>query len=65
MLGPAGDEAGAGLAEDGEVEVEAGVVQLQVEEVLPVDAAADGVGGLAIGEPLGVPEDRGQRQPPG
>jgi hypothetical protein len=63
LLGPAGDEAGAELAEDREVE--AGVVQLQAQEVLPVDAGADGVGGLAIGEPLGVLEGRDQRQSPG
>ena len=62
-FGTAGDEAGAELAEDGEVE--AGVGQLQAEGVLPVDAAADGVGGLAIGEPLGELQDRDQGQPPG
>ena len=46
-LRTAGDEAGAELAQHGEVE--AGIGQLQAEGILPVDASADGVGGLAIG----------------
>ena len=60
-LGPAGGEAGAELGEGGEVEP--GVVELEPKGILPVDAAADGVGGLAIGEPLDVLEDGGQSQP--
>ena len=60
---PPAMQAGAELAEHGEVE--AGVGQLQAEGVLPVDAAADGVGGLAIGEPLGELQDGDQGQPPG
>ena len=62
-FGPAGGEAGAELGEDGEVE--AGVVELQAEGVLPVDAAADGVGGLAIGEVLGELHDGDQGELPG
>jgi len=55
------DQAGAELAEHGVVE--AGIGQFQGEGVFPVDAAADGVGGLAIGEALDVLEDGGQGQP--
>jgi hypothetical protein len=49
--GPAGGEAAAELGEGGEVEP--GVVELEPEGIFAVDAAADGVGGLAIGEVLG------------
>ena len=62
-FGPAGDQAAAELAEHGVVE--AGIGQLQAEGVLPVDAAADGVGGLAIGEVLGELQDGDQGEPPG
>ena len=63
LFGLARDQAGAELAQDGVIE--AGVGQFQAEGVLPVDAAADGVGGLAIGQALDVLEDRGQREPGG
>ena len=36
------------LGEDGEVEP--GIFQLKAERVLPIEACADGVGGLAVGE---------------
>ena len=62
-FGPAGGEAAAELGEDGEVE--SGVVELEAEGVLPVDAAADGVGGLSIGEVLGELHDGDQGEPPG
>jgi hypothetical protein len=63
LFGLALDQAGAELAQDGVIE--AGIGQFQAKRVLPIDAAADGVGGLAIGEALDVLEDRGQRQPCG
>ena len=50
-LGDAHDQASAELAVNREVE--AGIGQLQPGDVLPVDAATDHVGGLAIGEALG------------
>ena len=62
-MGPAGGEAAAELGEGGEVE--SGVVELEAEGVLPVDAAADGVGGLAIGEVLGELHDGDQGELPG
>src|SRR5512135_621530 len=61
-FGPAGGEATAELGEDGEVE--AGVVELEPEGVLPVDATADGVGGPAIGEILGELHHRDQGELP-
>lgn len=54
-FGSTGDQTGAELAEYGEVE--AGIGQFQTENILPVDAAADGVGGLAVGESLGELQD--------
>ena len=63
LFGLAVDQAGAELAEHGVIE--AGIGQFQAQGVLPVDAAADGVGGLAIGEALDVLEDGGQGQPGG
>jgi hypothetical protein len=63
LFGLAVDQAGPELAHDGVIE--SGIGQFQAEGVLPVDAAPDGVGGLAIGEALDVLEDRGQRQPGG
>jgi hypothetical protein len=50
-LGDTYDQAGAELAENREVET--GVGRLEPAAVLPVDAATDYVGGLAIGEALG------------
>ncbi|GAA0256336.1 hypothetical protein GCM10008965_26110 [Methylorubrum aminovorans] len=47
---PMGEKAGAELAQDSVVE--AGIGELQAQEVLPVDPRADCVGGLAIGESL-------------
>ena len=63
LFGLAVDQAGAELAEHGVVE--AGIGQFQAQGVLPVDAAADGVGGLAVGEALDVLEDGDQGQPCG
>jgi hypothetical protein len=45
-----GDEAGAELGEDRGIE--ARIVQLQAEQILPVDAAADGIRRLPVGEAL-------------
>jgi hypothetical protein len=44
--------------------VKAGVSELQAEDVLPIQAAADGIGGLAIGEVFQKLQDDHQRQPP-
>ena len=63
LFGLAVDQAGAELAEHGVIE--AGIGQFQAQGVLPVDAAADGVGGLAIGEALDVLEHGGQGEPCG
>ena len=63
LFGLAVDQAGAEFAEHGVIE--AGVGQFQAEGVLPVDAAADGIGGLAIGEALDVLEHGGQGEPGG
>jgi hypothetical protein len=63
LFGLAVDQVGAEFAQHGVVE--AGVVQLQAEGVLPVDATMDGVGGLAIRQALDVLEDGGQGQPGG
>ncbi len=63
QFGLAVDQAGAELAEHGVVE--AGIGQFQGEGVLPVDAAADGIGGLAVGEALDVLEDGGHGEPCG
>src|SRR4051794_1034031 len=49
------------LAQDREVKSRVG--QLQAQGVLPVDAAADGVGGLAVGEALDVLEDGSDGEP--
>jgi hypothetical protein len=59
-LGPAGDEPGAELAQHRRIE--ALVFEGQAERVFPVDAAADGIGRLAVGQPLDELEDRHQRQ---
>src|SRR4051812_11681269 len=63
LFGLTVDQATAELAEHGVVE--AGIGQLQGEGVLPVDATADGVGGLAVGEALDVLEDGGGGEPCG
>ena len=55
-----GDEPGAELAQDGMVEARIG--QFQSQDIFPINAAADGIRGLAIGEAFGKLEDRGQRQ---
>ena len=61
-LGGAGDQACSELAEDGKVEPR--VLQLQSEGVFPIDAAAHGRGGLAVGQALGELQHGDQRQPP-
>ena len=44
--------------------MKAGIRQRQPEEILPVDAGPDGVGGLAIGQRLAKLHDGHERQPP-
>ena len=63
LFGLAVDQAGAEFAQHGVIE--AGIGQFQPQGVLPVDAATDGVGGLAIGEALDVLEHGDQGQPCG
>ena len=46
-------------------EVNAGVRQLKAEGILPIQAAADGIGGLAVGASLDVWHDHHQRETPG
>lgn len=58
-----GKEASAELGKDGAVEP--GVGQVEGEGVLPVDAAADGIGGLAVGEVFDELEDGDEGQTPG
>jgi hypothetical protein len=55
------EQSGAELAEDRVVK--AGVGQLQAQGVLPVDPAADRVGGLPVGQSLDELQHRGQGQP--
>ncbi|GGL60238.1 hypothetical protein GCM10014719_71680 [Planomonospora parontospora subsp. antibiotica] len=57
------DQAGAKAAEHREVEPRIG--QLQAQRVLPLDPAPHRVGGLPIGQVLGVLQHRYQRQLPG
>jgi hypothetical protein len=63
LLGVASEQAGAELAQDGEIE--AGVGQLQTERILPVDSRPHGFGRLAVGEVLEELHHGDQRQPPG
>jgi len=56
-------EAAAELAEDRGVE--ARVVDVQPQHVLPVEPRAHRVGGLPVREPLRELQDRRQREPPG
>ena len=58
----AGQQAGTELAQHGVVE--AGVGQLQPQQVLPVDTPAHRVSGLTVGEVLHMLQHRHQRQLP-
>src|SRR5262249_30383334 len=55
-----GDEPGTELAEDGMME--AGIRQVEPQDIFPINAAADRIRGLAIGEAFGKLEDRDQCQ---
>src|SRR5687767_7138877 len=55
-------QAGAEIAQ--ERDVEAGIGELEAEGVLPVEAGADGIGGLAVRFALGELQDGDERQPP-
>src|SRR5262249_2997318 len=54
------DKPGAELAQDSMVE--AWVSEVQPQDILPINTAADSICSLAIGEPFGKLEDGGQRQ---
>ena len=54
------DQPGAKLAQDGMVE--AGIGQFQAQDIFPINAAADRIRRLAIGETFSKLEKRGQRQ---
>jgi hypothetical protein len=58
LFGLASDQTGAELTQDGRIE--AGIGQFQSQGVLPVDARADGLDGLAVRQALDVLEDGGQ-----
>jgi hypothetical protein len=63
LFGASSEQAAAEVAQD--AEVEAGVAQLQVEQILPVDARPHRLGGLAVTQPLAELQERHQGQPPG
>jgi hypothetical protein len=63
LLGGPADQTCAELTEYGEAE--AGVRQFQAEGVFPVDAGADGIGRLPVGQVLEELKDSDQREPPG
>ncbi len=63
LFGTAGKESAAELTQDRVVE--AGIGQLQPQEILPVDAAAHGVRRLAVREVFRVLEQCDQRKAPG
>ncbi len=63
QLGRAGHQAGAKLAEHAVIEARVG--QLQPQQILPVEATAHGVGGLAVREMLGKLQQDDSGQPPG
>ncbi len=62
LLKPARDQAGAELAQNGEVEP--GVGQIQAQRILPVDPPPDRVGRLPVAQPLGELQHRDQGQAP-
>src|SRR5215470_8243484 len=45
--------------------IKAWISQLQTQGIFPIDAAAHGVSGLAIGKPLYILQHQDQRQPGG
>ena len=55
-----GDEPCAKLAQDGMME--AGIGQFEPQDIFPINAAADGIRGLAIGETFSKLEDRDHRE---
>ena len=55
------DQAGTKLAQDGMVEARVG--EFSPQDIFPINAAADGICGLAIRQPFGKLEDRGEGQP--
>ena len=62
LLDPAHDQAGAELAQNGEVKP--GVGELQAQRILPVDPPPDRVGRLPVAQPLGELQHRDQGQAP-
>jgi hypothetical protein len=63
LFGLAREEPRAEGVEHGAVEADIG--ELQTEQVLPIAAPADRIGGLAIGQPCEELEDRHHREAPG
>ena len=57
------EQAGAELAQH--AEVDARIIQLEREQILPVDAATHGVGGLPIAQVLAELHQHDQRETPG
>jgi hypothetical protein len=63
FFGTASEQAGPELAEHGVIE--APIAQFEAHRVLPIDAAADSVGSLAISQAFGELQDGHQGQPAG
>src|SRR5262245_55428987 len=63
LFGAAADQACAELTEYREVE--AGVRQFQAEGIFPIEAGADGIGRLPVGQVLDELKDGDQGEPPG
>ena len=63
QLRRSGDQTGAELAEH--ARIKAGIGQRQAQQILPVNAAAHRVGGLQVGEVLGILEERDHGEAPG
>jgi hypothetical protein len=57
-----GEQAAAKIVQQGEVE--AWIGQFETQGVLPIHTAADGIGGLAVGEPLDVWHHHHENQAP-
>src|SRR4051794_21673942 len=62
LPGPVLEQSAPELAQD--AVVEAGVGQIERQQVLPADPATDRLGRLAVAQPLAELHERDQRQPP-
>src|SRR3954451_19431769 len=62
LSGPMLEQPGTELAQDREVK--AGIGQLESEQGFPVNPASDGLGRLAVAQPLAERHERNKGQPP-